>query len=128
MTNEDIGTKLHYDEQVALETNVLRNYKHLLTDEERVILDGGLEHWWDQNLERMHEWGAHMRSSTVALPWVPEPVDQVHAATVRAIVQRLQKDHAGEIRIVRCSKCDRIVRGPSDTHCPWCRASLGATA
>jgi hypothetical protein len=40
MTNEDIGTHLHYDEEVATETYVLRNYAHLLTDEERAILDG----------------------------------------------------------------------------------------
>jgi len=43
MTPEDIGSHLHYDEQVATETYVLRNYAHLLTDAERATLDGGLE-------------------------------------------------------------------------------------
>ena len=51
MPQEDVH--LHYDEQIATETYVLRNYAHLLTEEERAILDNGLQAWWEENLERM---------------------------------------------------------------------------
>jgi hypothetical protein len=128
MNQEDIGSHLHYDEQIALENYVLRNYKHLLTEDERALMDGGLEHWWELNLERMHEWGARTRVSNVPPPWVPEPVDRVHAETVRAIVRGLQSEHGGRIRIVNCPTCSRIVRGPDDVQCPWCRARLGPSA
>ena len=125
MTNEDIGSHLHYDEQVATETYVLRNYAHLLTDEERATLDGGLAHWWEQNLERMHEWGARSRQQlTRVVPWEPEPVDQQHAAQVRAIVQRLQQTHGDEIWLSRCPTCDRIGRTAQDDQCPWCLTKL----
>ena len=123
MTSEDIGSHLHYDEQVAIETYVLRNYPQLLTDPERAILDGGLEHWWEQNLERMHEWGARARMRTVAPPWEPAPFDTRHAEQVRAIVHRLRADHGAAIRIRRCSRCNRIGRGPADSQCPWCLAT-----
>jgi hypothetical protein len=125
MTNEDIGTHLHYDEQVATETYVLRNYAHLLTDEERAILDGGLAHWWEQNLERMHEWGARARKLLPQVPaWEPAPFDEAHAAQVRAIVQRLQATHGDQIQLARCPTCGKIGRGPTDNQCPWCRTKL----
>jgi hypothetical protein len=125
MSKEDIGTHLHYDEQVATETYVLRNYSHLLTDAERATLDGGLAHWWEQNLERMHEWGARARKLLPEVPaWEPAPFDQAHAAEVKAIVQRLQATHGDAIRPARCPKCDRIGRTASDEQCPWCLAKL----
>lgn len=127
MTQEDIGSHLHYDEQVALENYVLRNYAHLLSDEERAILDGGLAQWWDENLERMHEWGARTRVSRVAPPWEPAPLDSAHVETVRSIVKQLQATHGDKIRIVPCPTCSRIIRGPDDAMCPWCRAILGPT-
>jgi hypothetical protein len=123
MTSEDIGSHLHYDEQVAIETYVLRNYAHLLTEAERAILDGGLDHWWEQNLERMHEWGARARMRTAAPPWEPAPFDTRHAEQVAAIVRRLRADHGGAIQLRRCSRCNRIGRAPTDSQCPWCRAT-----
>src|SRR3982751_550081 len=69
MPQEDVH--LHYDEQIATETYVLRNYAHLLTDEERATLDGGLQAWWEENLERMHEWGAKLRFWKEPPPWLP---------------------------------------------------------
>lgn len=123
MTPEDIGSHLHYDEQVASESYVLRNFPHLLSDEERAVLDDGLGRWWEENLERMHEWGARARASTVAPPWEPAPFDGAHAEQVRAIVRRLRAEHA-ELSMLRCARCGRIGRGPDDLRCPWCRASL----
>jgi rubrerythrin len=120
MIPEDISSHLHYDEQVAIETYVLRNFAHLLSDEERAVLDGGLARWWDENLERMHEWGARARSATVAPPWEPAPFDEPHAEQVRAIVRRLRADHPA-LEFARCHHCGRIVRGPADPVCPWCR-------
>lgn len=129
MTPEDLGSHLHYDEQVATETYVLRNYAHQLTDEERAIMDGGLAHWWEENLERMHEWGARARKLLPEVPaWEPAPLDKAHAAQVSAIVQRLQAAHGDKIRISRCAKCNRIGRGPDDTQCPWCLASVARPA
>jgi rubrerythrin len=122
MIPEDIGTHLHYDEQVAIETYVLRNFAHLLTETERAELDGGLARWWEENLERMHEWGARARASTVAPPWEPATFDEAHAAQVRAIVRRLRADHP-DLVILRCARCGRIGRGPDDPRCPWCRAT-----
>ena len=122
MIPEDISSHLHYDEQVAIETYVLRNFTHLLSDEERAVLDGGLSRWWEENLERMHEWGAHARASTVAPPWEPAPFDGEHAEQVRSIVRRLRADQPG-LKILRCSKCARIGRGPQDSRCPWCRTT-----
>ena len=122
MIPEDIGSHLHYDEQVAIENYVLRNFAHLLRDDERAELDGGLSRWWDENLERMHEWGAHARSATVAPPWEPASLDAAHAAKVGAIVQRLRADHP-EIAILRCARCGRIGRGSTDGRCPWCLAT-----
>ena len=125
MTPEDIGSHLHYDEQVATETYVLRNYAHLLTDEERAILDGGLAHWWEQNLERMHEWGARARKLLPQTPpWEPAPFDEKHAAEVKAIVQRLQATHGVQIQLARCPACSKIGRGPEDSQCPWCLTKL----
>lgn len=126
MIPEDIGSHLHYDEQVAIETYILRNFPHLLTDEERAVLDGGLARWWEENLERMHEWGARARASTVAPPWEPATFDDTHAEHVRAIVRRLRADHP-DLVIPRCLRCGRIGRGPADSRCPWCRAEVGAT-
>ena len=123
MTSEDIGSHLHYDEQVAIEAYVLRNYAHLLTEAERAILDGGLAHWWEQNLERMHEWGAHARMKPVAPPYDPAPFDARHAEQVRAIVTRLRADHGAKVQLRRCTRCRRIGRAPTDPHCPWCRAT-----
>jgi len=123
MTAEDIGSHLHYDEDVAIETYVLRNYADLLSADERAILDGGLAQWWAQNLERMHEWGAAARVKPVAPPWEPAPFDAEHALQVRAIVQRLRADHGDAIRLLRCAHCARIGRGPADAQCPWCRAT-----
>ena len=122
MPQEDVH--LHYDEQVAIETYVLRNYSHLLTDEERATLDGGLQAWWEENLERMHEWGAKLRFWKEPPAWQPAPIDQRHYAQVQAIVQRLQKDHGAKIELARCPKCNRIGRGPTDSQCPWCRTKL----
>ena len=124
MTNEDIGSHLHYDEQVATETYVLRNYAHLLTDAERAELDGGLSHWWEHNLERMHEWGAKLRFWKEPPAWKPEPVDEAHYAQVQAIVQRLQATHGDEIWLSRCPKCNRIGRTAQDDQCPWCLTRL----
>jgi hypothetical protein len=124
MTNEDIGSHLHYDEQVATETYVLRNYAHLLTDAERAELDGGLSHWWEHNLERMHEWGAKLRFWKEPPAWKPEPVDEAHYARVQAIVQRLQATHGDEIWLARCPKCNRIGRTAQDDQCPWCLTKL----
>ena len=121
MIPEDFSAHLHYDEQVAIETYVLRNFAHLLRDEERAILGGGLERWWDENLERMHEWGAHARSSlTTAPPWEPAPFEAAHVEQVRGIVRRLRADHP-DLALARCHHCERIVRGPADPVCPWCR-------
>ena len=122
MIPEDIGSHLHYDEQVAIETYILRNFPHLLTDEERSVLDGGLARWWEENLERMHEWGARARASTVAPPWEPATFDDAPAEQARAIVRRLRADHP-DLQILRCARCGRIGRGPTDPRCPWCRAS-----
>ena len=125
MTQEDIGSHLHYDEQVATETYVLRNYAHLLTDEERAILDGGLAHWWEQNLERMHEWGARARKLLPQTPpWEPAPFDETHADEVKTIVQRLQATHGDGIWLARCPTCSRIGRSPEDSQCPWCLTKL----
>ncbi|MEP7027086.1 MAG: hypothetical protein ABI960_00690 [Candidatus Eisenbacteria bacterium] len=125
MTPEDIGSHLHYDEQVALEAYVLRNYSQLLVSEERALMDGGLAQWWETNLERMHEWGARARKLLPEVPaWEPAPFDQSHAAQVSAIVQRLQAAHGGELRITRCAKCSRIGREPDDAQCPWCLAKV----
>ena len=124
MNAEDIGSHLHYDEQVAIETYVLRNYSHLLTDAERAILDAGLAQWWADTLERMHEWGATARVRHVAPPFEPVPFDAAHAGQVAAIVRRLRADHGEEIQILRCSTCGRIGRGPADAQCPWCRATV----
>lgn len=121
MIPEDIGSHLHYDEQVAIETYVLRNFPQFLGDEERAVLDGGLARWWEENLERMHEWGARARASTVAPPWEPVPFDDAHAEQVRAIVRRLRAAHP-ELSILRCARCGRIGRGPDDPRCPWCHA------
>ena len=123
MTNEDIGSHLHYDEQVAIETYVLRNFAHLLSDEERAILDGGLAQWWAENLERMHEWGARARKLLPALPpWEPAPFDQAHAEQMRTIVARLRATHGDKITLHRCPQCSRIGRGAGDVRCPWCLA------
>jgi hypothetical protein len=126
MIPEDIGSHLHYDEQVAIETYVLRNFPHLLTDAERAVLDGGLAHWWEENLERMHEWGARARVSHTAPPWEPAPFDEAHAAQVRAIVRRLQADHGDAIAIARCPRCGRVGRSPADAKCAWCGIRLAA--
>jgi hypothetical protein len=123
MNQEDIGSHLHYDEQVAIETYVLRNCQHLLTDPERAILEGGLAQWWAENLERMHEWGARTRVALVAPPWEPAPFDAAHAEQVRGIVRRLQADHGEDLQMLRCARCSRVGRGPGDAFCPWCRAS-----
>lgn len=124
MNQEDIGSHLHYDEQVAIETYVLRNFQHLLTESERAVLEGGLAHWWAENLERMHEWGARARFAPVAPPWEPAPFDAAHAEQVLGIVRRLQADHGDELRILRCTRCARVGRGPGDAFCPWCRADV----
>jgi hypothetical protein len=123
MTDEDIGTHLHYDEQVATEAYVLRNFRHLLTDEERATLDDGLAQWWAENLERMHEWGARARKLLPAVPpWEPAPFDTAHAEQVRTIVARLRAVHGAAIAIPRCPKCSRIGRAADDAQCPWCLA------
>jgi hypothetical protein len=122
MPQEDVH--LNYDEQIALETYVLRNYAHLLTPEERATLDGGLEAWWAENLERMHEWGAKLRFWKEPPPWQPAPIDQQHYAQLQAIVKRLQAAHGDEIRVAHCPKCGRIGRTPADDQCPWCLAKL----
>jgi len=126
MIPEDIRSHFHYDEQVAVETYVLRNFAHLLSDEERAVLDGGLGRWWEDNLERMHEWGARARASTVAPPWEPVPFDETHAEQVRVIVRRLQRDHGDAIAIARCPRCDKVGRTPADAACPWCGARIAA--
>ena len=125
MIPEDISSHLHYDEQVAIETYVLRNFVHLLRDEERAVLDGGLSRWWDENLERMHEWGARARSATVAPPWEPPPFEAGHVEQVRSIVRRLRSEHP-DLEFARCHHCERIVRTPDDPVCPWCRTPTPA--
>lgn len=117
---EDLGSHLHYDEQVAFETYVLRNSRALLTPAELEALDGGLALWWDENLEQMHEWGARARASTVAPPWQPVPFDEAHVASARAIVQRLRAAHGTAVEPVRCARCAKVLRGPDDPVCPWC--------
>jgi hypothetical protein len=123
MTPEDIGSHLHYDEQVAIENYVLRNYAHWLTESERSAMENGLALWWSGNLERMHEWGAKTRTRSVAPPWEPAPFDPAHADQVGAIVRRLRTEHGEHIRIRRCGACDRVARGPEEEQCPWCRAT-----
>jgi hypothetical protein len=118
--SEDLGSHLHYDEQVAVETYLLRNFRDLLTPAELEALDGGLTAWWDENLEQMHEWGAHARSATVAPPWEPIPFDATHVATARAIVARLREAHGAAVEPARCPRCAKILRGPDDPVCPWC--------
>lgn len=118
--SEDLRSHLHYDEQVAIETYVLRNFRTLLTADELARLDGGLARWWDENLERMHEWGARARASTTAPPWQPAPFDAAHAAEARAIVARLRASHGAAIEIARCAHCARVQRGPDAASCPWC--------
>jgi rubrerythrin len=122
MMPEEIGSHLHYDEEVAIENYVLRNYTQLLNDAERLAMESGLDHWWSQNLERMHEWGAHARTKTTAPPWEPAPIDAAHAEQVSAIVRRLRAEHGTEIRIRRCGVCGRVARRPTDEQCPWCLA------
>jgi len=103
---------------------VLRNYAHLLTDDERATLDGGLQAWWEENLERMHEWGAKLRFWKEPPPWQPAPIDQAHYAQVQAIVKRLQQTHGESIWLARCPTCSRIGRTPEDEQCPWCLTKL----
>ncbi len=117
---DELRSHLHYDEQLAVEFYILRHYRHLLTHEEQAALDTGLERWWAQLLERMHEWGAHARSAAVAPPWQPLPLDSQHAAEGRAAVARLRATHGEAIRIARCAHCTRVVRDPAVATCPWC--------
>ena len=125
---EDLGAHLHYDEQLAIETYVLRNFPHLLSDDERATLDGGLARWWDDNLERMKEWGAHARVVPVAPPWEPAPFAAAHVADARAIVARLRAVHGSAVEPLRCAACHRVVRGPEAGVCPWCLAPVRAAA
>lgn len=123
MIPEELGSHLHYDEQVAIENYVLRNYVHLLRPDERAAMESGLARWWDENLEQMHEWGAKARTKLVdAPPYEPAPFDEGHARQVTAIVARLRADHPDAIRIRRCAVCGRVARKPDDTQCPWCLA------
>lgn len=122
---EDLGSHLHYDEQVAVETYVLRNFRSLLTPAELAALDGGLARWWDENLERMHEWGAHARVAHVAPPWEPVPFAAAHLAEARAIVARLRATHGAAVEPARCPACRRVLRAPDAAVCPWCLTRLG---
>jgi hypothetical protein len=122
---EDLGSHLHYDEQVAVETYLLRNFRPLLSAAELALLDGGLARWWEENLERMHEWGAHARAATVAPPWQPAPFDEAHAAEARGIVERLRAVHGAAVDPARCGRCARVLRGPGATRCPWCGEGAG---
>ena len=123
MLPEELRSHLHYDEQVAVENYILRNYARLLSDEERVAMENGLDAWWSENLEQMHEWGARARTKLVnAPPYEPAPFDESHARQVTAIVTRLRVDHPETIRIRRCAVCGRVARRPDDEQCPWCLA------
>ena len=123
--SEDLGSHLHYDEQVAVETYLLRNFRALLTAGELGLLDDGLARWWEENLECMHEWGAHARSATIAPPWEPAPFDQAHAAEARAIAARLRATHGTAVDPARCAYCRRVLRGPGAATCPWCGRAAG---
>jgi rubrerythrin len=121
MIPEELGSHLHYDERIAIENYVLRNYAHLLSEDERAAMESGLARWWDENLEQMHEWGAKTRTKLRdAPPYEPAPFDESHARQVTAIVDRLRVDHPDEIRIRRCAVCGRVARKPTDERCPWC--------
>ena len=123
MLPEELGSHLHYDEQVAIENYVLRNYAHLLSAEDRAAMENGLALWWANNLEQMHEWGAKARTKLVAVPpYEPAPFDEGHARQVTDIVARLRAAHPEAIRIRRCAVCGRVARKPDDSQCPWCLA------
>jgi rubrerythrin len=123
MLPDELSSHLHYDERVAIENYVLRNYVHLLSEGERQTMESGLAQWWDTNLEQMHEWGAKARTKlTAPPPYEPAPFDERHANQVTAIVTRLRAEHPDTIRIRRCGVCGRVARRPDDTQCPWCLA------
>jgi hypothetical protein len=123
MSAEDLGTHLHYNEQVAIETYLLRNYPHLLREEERIAMETGYARWWSDNLDRMNVWGARTRVRPVAPPWEPAPFDPTLAERVEAIVRRLRAEHGDAIRIRRCDGCGKVARGPDDAQCLWCEAT-----
>ena len=70
-------------EQLAVEFYILRHYRHLLTETENAALDARLSGWWEGLLERMHEWGAHARSATVAPAWQPPALDARDAGSAK---------------------------------------------
>lgn len=109
-----------YDDDRELTDYVWHNYRHLLTAFEWKV--------WNADTA---DWKAARASEKLAISirkrWGSQNDPEVAAALVPGIAvfrrqasERILAEHAAEVMINRCARCQRIVATPRARQCLWC--------
>jgi hypothetical protein len=110
-----------YDELGMVAHTVLRYHPHLLTEFERkaiVAFDGRWRVALARDPEVMHH---QLRLAGVFdTPGLGAVMSRGYEAFCRDIAARVLFEHASDLVLNRCPRCDRIVRTPTARQCLWC--------
>jgi hypothetical protein len=113
---------MSYDEEFELTRYVWRHYAYLMmSDFEHQVA-------W---VAQAHEMAAFHRNPTLACVLVEQKrlasgpeVDAALSAGLeafrRAVACRILSERSGEVKISRCSRCQRVLRTPVARQCFWC--------
>ena len=109
----DENLRERYDDDAVLTEYVWNNYAHLMTQAERFAQKTGVNDPDSaEQLER--HFGADVWSG------MRESVRDGYPAFRIKVRDRLLREHANAVLIVRCPRCHRIVKTPKARQCLWC--------
>jgi len=121
VTHAHGGASGGYDELGMVAHTVIRYHAHLLTEFERKAI-GAFDARWRIALARDPEVMHHQLRLAGAFdtPGLGAVMSQGYEVFCRDIAARVLLEHAAELVLNRCPRCDRIVRTPRARQCLWC--------
>lgn len=121
VTHAHVGAAGGYDELGMVAHTVLRYHPHLLTEFERKAIVA-FDARWRIALAHDPEVIQHQLRLAGAFdtPGLGAVMSRGYETFCRDIAARVLLEHATELVLNRCPRCDRIVRTPKARQCLWC--------
>ena len=109
-----------YDEEREIATYVWQFHCDLFTAAEKRAYG---PYYWERMRAEKHrdivefEWKRHrIAEDAEVMALIADGVDVFH----RRAAQRVVREHADEVFLNRCPRCNRVVRTPRALQCLWC--------